>query len=95
MTMSGAGGQGPSVRSGGKHRPLKAALAAVALLSGLFAVLPASANHAEVTLPGSNFEIDTDASADQRATLIRLTERYCVVLQTLRQPPPIVVGSRQ
>jgi uncharacterized OsmC-like protein len=35
------------------------------------------------------FELDTDAPEDQRATLIRLTERYCVVLQTLRQPPPI------
>jgi uncharacterized OsmC-like protein len=41
------------------------------------------------------FELDSDASEDQRATLIRLTERYCVVLQTLRQPPPITVGSRQ
>jgi uncharacterized OsmC-like protein len=29
------------------------------------------------------FELDTDASEDQRATLLRLTERYCVVLQTL------------
>jgi uncharacterized OsmC-like protein len=35
------------------------------------------------------FDLDTDAPEDQRATLIRLTERYCVVLQTLRQPPPI------
>jgi uncharacterized OsmC-like protein len=41
------------------------------------------------------FELDSDASEDQRATLIRLTERYCVVLQTLRQPPPIAVSSRQ
>jgi uncharacterized OsmC-like protein len=41
------------------------------------------------------FELDTDAPEDQRATLIRLTERYCVVLQTLRQPPSITVGSRQ
>lgn len=30
------------------------------------------------------FELDTDASEEQRATLLRLTERYCVVLQTLR-----------
>ena len=37
------------------------------------------------------FTLDTDASEDQRATLTRLTERYCVVLQTLRQPPPISV----
>jgi len=37
------------------------------------------------------FTLDTDAPDDQRATLIRLTERYCVVLQTLRQPPPVSV----
>ena len=37
------------------------------------------------------FNLDTDAPDDQRATLIRLTERYCVVLQTLRKPPPISV----
>jgi uncharacterized OsmC-like protein len=37
------------------------------------------------------FNLDTDAPDDQRATLIRLTERYCVVLQTLKQPPPISV----
>ena len=37
------------------------------------------------------FELDTDASEEQRATLIRLTERYCVVLQTLRQAPAVVV----
>ncbi len=38
-----------------------------------------------------HFELDTDASEEQRATLIRLTERYCVVLQTLRQAPTISV----
>lgn len=37
------------------------------------------------------FELDTDAPADKLATLIRLTERYCVVYQTLRQSPEIVV----
>ncbi len=34
-----------------------------------------------------SFELDTDADADQLATLCRLTERYCVVLQTLRSSP--------
>jgi uncharacterized OsmC-like protein len=29
------------------------------------------------------FELDTDASDEDLATLLRLTERYCVVLQTL------------
>ncbi len=33
------------------------------------------------------FEIDTDASDDQLATLLKLTERYCVIFQTLRKPP--------
>ncbi len=30
------------------------------------------------------FELDTDATQDQLDTLMKLTERYCVVLQTLR-----------
>ena len=33
------------------------------------------------------FVLDTDASDEQLATLLRLTERYCVVLQTLLVPP--------
>ncbi len=33
------------------------------------------------------FDLDTDATEEQLATLIRLTERYCVVFQTLRNPP--------
>ena len=36
-----------------------------------------------------NFEIDSDASPEQIATLLKLTERYCVVLQTLRNPPSL------
>ena len=35
-----------------------------------------------------HFELDTDAPPEQRKKLIELTERYCVVLQTLRQSPP-------
>jgi uncharacterized OsmC-like protein len=38
------------------------------------------------------FDLDTDATADQRAKLIQLTERYCVVLQTLRRAPPVDVA---
>jgi uncharacterized OsmC-like protein len=34
-----------------------------------------------------SFALSTDATDDQVATLLRLTERYCVVYQTLRQPP--------
>jgi uncharacterized OsmC-like protein len=37
------------------------------------------------------FQLDTDASAEQLATLLRLTERYCVVYQTLRSAPAITV----
>jgi uncharacterized OsmC-like protein len=35
------------------------------------------------------FELDTDAPPEQRKKLIELTERYCVVLQTLRASPPV------
>ena len=38
------------------------------------------------------FELQTDAADDQLATLVRLTERYCVVLQTLRQSPETSVS---
>jgi uncharacterized OsmC-like protein len=38
-----------------------------------------------------DFDLSTDASADQIATLLKLTERYCVVYQTLRQPPEMTV----
>src|SRR6059058_4606811 len=40
------------------------------------------------------FDLDTDASEEQLATLIRLTERYCVVYQTLSQPATISVLHR-
>ncbi len=33
------------------------------------------------------FEVDSDASDEQLATLLRLAERYCVIFQTLRTPP--------
>jgi uncharacterized OsmC-like protein len=36
-----------------------------------------------------HFDLDTDAPPDQLAALIRLTERYCVVYQTLRQGPQL------
>jgi uncharacterized OsmC-like protein len=39
------------------------------------------------------FELDTDAPAEQRQKLIELTERYCVVLQTIRKAPPVAVSS--
>jgi uncharacterized OsmC-like protein len=39
------------------------------------------------------FALDTDATAEQLATLEKLTERYCVVLQTLRTPPALSVRT--
>ena len=39
-----------------------------------------------------HFELDTDATPEQLETLLKLTERYCVVLQTLRSPPSIAVS---
>jgi uncharacterized OsmC-like protein len=38
-----------------------------------------------------NFELATDADDDQLATLMRLTERYCVVFQTLAASPALSV----
>jgi uncharacterized OsmC-like protein len=37
------------------------------------------------------FELDTEADDDQLATLLKLTERYCVVYQTLAQGPELDV----
>lgn len=37
--------------------------------------------------------LDTDATQEQIATLIRLTERYCVVYQTLVNSPEITVNA--
>ena len=42
------------------------------------------------------FDLDTDADEEQLDTLIKLTERYCVVLQTLSASPTLsVTRSRQ
>ena len=38
------------------------------------------------------FEYDSDASAAQLETLTSLAERYCVIFQTLRNPPQISVS---
>jgi uncharacterized OsmC-like protein len=40
-----------------------------------------------------HFDLDTTATPEQIATLLRLTERYCVVYQTLRNPPSIQVSQ--
>lgn len=37
------------------------------------------------------FDLDTDEPPERIATLQKLTERYCVVMQTLRTPPELVL----
>jgi len=40
------------------------------------------------------FDLDTDSTEDQIATLLKLTERYCVVAQSLRQLPTFSISRR-
>ena len=40
------------------------------------------------------FLLDTNASEEQLATLLRLTERYCAVYQTLVNPPAIAMSKK-
>src|SRR5215470_3414907 len=41
------------------------------------------------------FDLDADASPDRLATLLKLTERYCVVFQTLSRSPLLSVEHRR
>jgi uncharacterized OsmC-like protein len=41
------------------------------------------------------FELDTDAPQDKLDQLLRLTERYCVVFQTLNRRPELEVALRR
>jgi uncharacterized OsmC-like protein len=36
-------------------------------------------------------DLDSDASEEELKKLIELTERYCVVMQTIRNAPPVVI----
>jgi uncharacterized OsmC-like protein len=40
------------------------------------------------------FVLDTDATEEQLASLLKLTERYCVVYQTLARPPALAVTRK-
>jgi len=40
------------------------------------------------------FDLDTDASAEQVASLVKLTERYCVIFQTLAKPPALTLDVK-
>lgn len=39
-----------------------------------------------------HYDLDTDAAEEELSALIRLTERYCVVLQTIRTAPEIRIS---
>jgi uncharacterized OsmC-like protein len=39
------------------------------------------------------FDIQGKLDEEQKLSLIKLTERYCVVYQTLRNPPPVAVSA--
>lgn len=39
-----------------------------------------------------NFDLDTDATDEQTAALLKLTERYCVVFQTINTKPELSVA---
>ena len=41
------------------------------------------------------FDLDTDASADKLDQLLKLTERYCVVYQTIRSGPPVAISLKR
>ncbi len=41
-----------------------------------------------------DFDLDSDASEENLATLLKLTERYCVVFQTLSTPPELSAAAK-
>jgi uncharacterized OsmC-like protein len=41
------------------------------------------------------FEVETDAPQDKLDQLLKLTERYCVVYQTIRSGPPVAVALKR
>lgn len=41
------------------------------------------------------FEVDTDAAQDKLDLLLKLTERYCVVYQTIRNGPKVSVAMKR
>ena len=40
-----------------------------------------------------SFDVDTDAPQDKLDQLLKLTERYCVVFQTIKSGPPVAGGA--
>jgi len=41
------------------------------------------------------FDVDTDVAQDKLDQLLKLTERYCVVYQTLKNGPPVEVSLKR
>ncbi|HTZ03240.1 MAG TPA: OsmC family protein [Xanthobacteraceae bacterium] len=41
------------------------------------------------------FDVDTDAPADKLEQLLKLTERYCVVYQTIKNGPPVAISLQR
>ncbi len=41
-----------------------------------------------------HFDVDSDANPEQLATLLKLTERYCVVYQTITSAPDMSVSCQ-
>jgi uncharacterized OsmC-like protein len=41
------------------------------------------------------FDLDTDAPQDRLDQLLKLTERYCVVYQTIRSGPPVAISLKR
>ncbi|MGN6748444.1 MAG: OsmC family protein [Xanthobacteraceae bacterium] len=41
------------------------------------------------------FDLDTDAPQDKLDQLLKLTERYCVVYQTIRSGPPVAITLKR
>ena len=41
------------------------------------------------------FDLDTDVAADKLDQLLKLTERYCVVYQTIRSGPPVEISLKR
>jgi uncharacterized OsmC-like protein len=42
-----------------------------------------------------HFDLETDATPAQLEQVLKLTERYCVVYQTLRSAPAVAITLRQ
>jgi len=52
----------------------------------------ASVGFAQIRL---RFDLDTDAPPDKLDQLLKLTERYCVVYQTIRSGPPVAISLQR